>query len=164
MGSSAGGNIAYFAGLRVAHDDVARLEPLKIKGLILVQPFFGGVHRTRSEVRRVDDKRLSMCIADLLWKLSLPLGVDRDYGYCNPTVGDGPRRVERIGRLGWRVLVTGTGGDPLVDRQKRFVKMMRERKVKVVGHFTKGGYHGMQDRDLHKAKELYEVVKKFISL
>ena len=77
--------------------------------------------------------------------------------------GEGPERVVKIGRRGWRVLVTGTGGDPMVDRQKEVMKMMEERKVKVVGHFTEGGYHGIQDRDLQKAKELYAVVKKFIS-
>ncbi|KAK4283113.1 hypothetical protein QN277_000104 [Acacia crassicarpa] len=162
MGSSAGGNIAYYAGLRAA-GQVENHEPLRIRGLILVQPFFGGIKRTRSELRLMSNKRLPLCVADLLWKLSLPEGGDRDHEYCNPMAGEGPERVERIGRRGWRVLVTGTGGDPLVDRQKEVMKMMEERKVKVGGHFTEGGYHGIQDSDLQKAKELYAVVKKFIS-
>lgn len=162
MGSSAGGNIAYHAGIRAAEQG-KHLAPLKIRGLILVQPFFGGIKRTGSEVRMMDNKRLPLCVTDLLWKLSLPAGVDRDHEYCNPTAGDGRERVEEIGRRGWGVVVTGTGGDPLVDRQKEVVKMMEERKVRVVGHFTEGGYHGIQDRDLLKAKELYAVVKKFMS-
>ncbi|XP_028773250.1 carboxylesterase 1-like [Neltuma alba] len=162
MGSSAGGNIAYFAGLRAA-EQVKHLEPLNIRGLILVQPFFGGMQRTGSELRLMNNERLPLCVTDLLWKLSLPMGVDRDHEYCNPMAGEGPERVEKIRGRGWRVLVTGTGGDPLMDRQKEVVKMMEEKKVKVVGHFTEGGYHGIQDRDLQNAKELYAVVKKFIS-
>ncbi|XVF81813.1 hypothetical protein PTKIN_Ptkin15bG0186100 [Pterospermum kingtungense] len=44
MGSSAGGNISYHVGLRAA-GAVDELEPLKIKGLVLHQPFFGGTER-----------------------------------------------------------------------------------------------------------------------
>ncbi|XP_028773255.1 carboxylesterase 1-like [Neltuma alba] len=162
MGGSAGGNIAYYAGLRAA-EQVKQLGPLKIRGLILVQPFFGGTQRTRSEVRLMNNEHLPLCETDLLWKLSLPVGVDRDHEYCDPMAGEGPERAEKIGVGGWRVLVTGSGGDTLVDRQKELVKMMEERKVKVVGHFTEGGFHGIQNVDLQNAKELYAVMKKFIS-
>ncbi|KAK9028226.1 hypothetical protein V6N11_068036 [Hibiscus sabdariffa] len=50
MGSSAGGNIAYHVGLRAA-GVVQELQPLKIKGLVLHQPFFGGKQRSASELR-----------------------------------------------------------------------------------------------------------------
>ncbi|KAI9078206.1 hypothetical protein K1719_039820 [Acacia pycnantha] len=68
MGESAGGNIAYNAGLRVAAE-VDQLEPLKIKGLILVQPFFGGVKRTSSEERLANDTILPPPVTDLVWEL-----------------------------------------------------------------------------------------------
>ncbi|KAJ4716951.1 Alpha/beta hydrolase-3, partial [Melia azedarach] len=51
LGDSAGGNIAYHAGLRAACE-VHNLLPLNIRGLILFKPFFGGVKRTESELRR----------------------------------------------------------------------------------------------------------------
>ncbi|KAK7270805.1 hypothetical protein RJT34_26243 [Clitoria ternatea] len=160
MGSSAGGNIAYNAGLRVAAGDY---QSPKIKGLILAQPFFGGTHRTGSEVRLANEPHLSLCNNDALWELSLPFGVGRDHEYCNPTVGNGAVRMEMIGRLGWRVLVTGCGGDPLVDRQIEVVRLMRRKGVRVVGKFTEGDYHGIQDSEPLKAKELYGVIKSFIS-
>ncbi|CAL0333225.1 unnamed protein product [Lupinus luteus] len=160
MGSSAGGNIAYNAGLRIA----ARDEQVQkiIKGLILVQAFFGGTHRTGSEIRLANSPYLSLCTNDMLWKLSLPVGVNRDHEYCNPMVRDGLEGLEKIKRLKWWVLVTGCSGDPLVDRQIELVKLMKKKRVRVVGHFTRGDYHGVQDKEPLKAKQLYGVMKSFI--
>ncbi|XP_015967517.1 carboxylesterase 1 [Arachis duranensis] len=164
VGSSAGGNIAYNAGLRlVATGSRYDLGIPKIQGLILIQPYFGGTQMTGSEMRLANEPHLSLCNNYALWELSLPVGADRDHEYCNPMVGDGPKKIEMIRRLGWRVLVTGCGGDPLVDRQMELVRVMEMKGVKVVGHFTAGDYHGVQDTDTFKAKQLYEVVKNFIS-
>jgi acetyl esterase/lipase len=165
MGSSAGGNIAYNAGLRVAagDDESSDDEVFKIKGLILVQPFFGGTRRTRSELKLANEPHLTLCGTDSLWELSLPIGSNRDHEYSNPMVGDGPLRLESIRRLGWWVLVTGCSGDPLEDRQVKLVRLMQKKGVRVVGHFTKGDYHGIQDSEPLKAKKLYEVIKTFIS-
>ncbi|KAK4283110.1 hypothetical protein QN277_000102 [Acacia crassicarpa] len=152
--------MAYYVGLRVA-DQVKQLEPLKIRGLIPVQQFSGGVQRTGSELRLINDTALRDGHVMGVW--SLPEGADRDHEYCNPMAGEGRERVEKIRRRGWRVLVTGTEGDALVDRGKQLVKMMEEKRVNVLGYFTKGGSHGIQDHDLQKAKELYAVVKNLIS-
>lgn len=56
MGSSSGGNIAYRAALLATSMD---LEPLRIEGIILNQPYFGGDKRTDSEERMPDDKVLT---------------------------------------------------------------------------------------------------------
>ncbi|TKY51231.1 Carboxylesterase 1 [Spatholobus suberectus] len=90
MGDSAGGNIAYNAGLRAAAE-VDRIKPLKIQGLVLIQPFFGGTKRTPSESRLAEDKVIPLPITDLMWNLSLPVGVDRDYVYSNPVVDGGAK-------------------------------------------------------------------------
>ncbi|KAJ6800326.1 putative carboxylesterase 8 [Iris pallida] len=47
-GSSSGGNIAYHAGLRASSLRLG-LEPLKLAGVVMVQPFLGGEERTGSE-------------------------------------------------------------------------------------------------------------------
>ncbi|KAL4604296.1 hypothetical protein ACB092_10G183200 [Castanea dentata] len=151
MGNSAGGNVAYHARLRII-----------IEGLILHQPFFGGTQRTESELRLVNDPVLPLFVNDLMWELSLPIGVDRDHEYCNPTVGGGSQRLEKIRLLGWRVLVIDCKGDPLIDRQIELVKMMEEKGLVVSSHFDEGGHHGVDLQDLSRAKALHGVLKNFM--
>ena len=99
MGNSAGATIAYHAGLRAAVE-VDHLEPLKIRGLILRQAYFGGTNRTGSELRLVDDPVFPLCVNDLCWELALPVGVDRDHEYSNPTTGNGPEKLEKMREVG----------------------------------------------------------------
>ncbi|KAI4351841.1 hypothetical protein L6164_006151 [Bauhinia variegata] len=160
MGSSAGGNIAYHTGLRAAVE-LHHRGPLKIKGLILVQPFFGGVKRTASELRLMNDSHLPLCATDLMWELSLPRGADRDHEYCNLTVGNGSKQLDEMERLRWRVLVTGCDGDPLFNRQREVVNLVAHKRVRVVEFFVPGQYHGIQDHEPSKAKPLFDVVKHF---
>ncbi|XP_058751661.1 carboxylesterase 1-like [Vicia villosa] len=162
MGGSAGANIAYHAGLRVA-TEINLNNSLNIKGLILSQPFFGGTKRLPSELKLLNDAVLPPHVCDLMWELSLPLGVDRDHEYCNPTVGDGVGVLDRVRELGWRVLVSGCEGDPLMDHQKVLARVMEEKGVVVVRSFTAGGCHGVEVRDLVKQKELHNLIKDFIS-
>ncbi|KAJ4706131.1 Alpha/beta hydrolase-3 [Melia azedarach] len=163
MGGSAGGNIAYYAGLRAAAG-VEDLTPLKIRGLILHHPYFGGVKRTESELRLANDSVLQLRVNDLLWELSLPIGADRDHEYCNPTAaGSESKMMEKIKLLGWKVLVTGFYGDPLVDRQIELVKMMKQIGVEVEDNFGEGGSHGLEVLDPSKAKALNLIIKDFIS-
>ncbi|CAH8313145.1 unnamed protein product [Eruca vesicaria subsp. sativa] len=131
MGSNAGGNLAYNVWLRPA---VRELAPLRIRGLILHDPFFGGEKRCKSEIRNVNDKFLPPILTDIWWNLCLPDGADRDHKYSNPTVGDD---MEKIGRLGWKAMVTGkVEGRALIDRQRDVAKLMKEKGVDVVEGFT----------------------------
>ncbi|XP_052182161.1 carboxylesterase 1-like [Diospyros lotus] len=162
IGSSAGGNIVYFMGLRAA-TAVDHLGPLKIRGLILHHAYFGGEKRTASEIRLADDKILPLRLNDLFWELALPAGADRDHEYSNPIAGGGSELLDEIRKLGWKVLVAGYDGDPLIDRQKELAKLMEERTVKVVRCFGEGGYHAMEAFELSKAKPFCDVLKEFIS-
>ncbi|GMJ13548.1 carboxyesterase 20 [Hibiscus trionum] len=162
MGSSAGGNIAYHVGLRAA-GEVQELEPLKIKGLVLHQPFFGGNQRSASELRLMNDPVLPPIVSDVMWDLALPSGVDRDHEYSNPTVGGGSEEVEKVKVVGWRVLVNGCDGDPLVDRQMGLAELMEGKGVQVVRNFRVGGFHGEEDFDRSKAHAMHMVLKHFIA-
>ncbi|KAK3220857.1 hypothetical protein Dsin_014827 [Dipteronia sinensis] len=99
-GNTAGGNLAYHAGLR-ATAEVDNLQPLKIRGLILHHPFFGGTNSTDSELRLADKNPLyHRSVGELSWSLCLPLGADLDHEYCNPTVEGGSKVVlDQIKRL-----------------------------------------------------------------
>ncbi|CAL5323105.1 unnamed protein product [Camellia sinensis] len=161
MGVSAGGNIAYHAALRAAAAAAsADLEPLKIKGLILHHPYFGGSQRTKSEMRLVNDRIIPLFMNDLMWECSLPVGADRDHKYSNPTVSN--ESVERVRLLGWKVMVTGCEGDPLIDRQMEVAKMLKEKGVQVMAQFNAGGCHTVEFLDPTKAKAYHVILKQFV--
>ncbi|KAL6495419.1 hypothetical protein OROGR_029982 [Orobanche gracilis] len=136
-GRGAGGNIAYHAALRVVDLDI---EPMKIVGLIMNQPFFGGLQRTESEIKYGNDQLIPLHVTDLMWSLTLPEGADRGHEYCDPlnlgSYGD------NIGRLPTSVVRTYEG-DILVDRLVDFAKMLEARGVHVVCQVIEGGYHAV---------------------
>ncbi|PIN00417.1 Arylacetamide deacetylase [Handroanthus impetiginosus] len=156
MGSSAGGNMVYHVGLRLLDLD---LRPMKIVGLITNQAFFGGVRRTESELKLINDHLVPLHVADMMWSLALPEGADRGHEYCDMFAG-GPHH-EKIGRLPASIVI-GYSGDPLVDRQKEFAKMLAARGVKVTPHFVDGGHHAVEIIDPEFAQAFYDRVKEFI--
>lgn len=160
MGGSAGGNIAYHAPAFVKDVD---LNPVTIKGLVLIQPFFSGTKRTESELRHVNNLVLPLNVNDTMWELGLPDGADRDHEYCNPTVESELRVCDWIRKLGLRVMVKGCDGDPLRDRQVELVKMMNEKGIQVVSSFDQGYFHGIDLFDPSYAKSLCLAIKDFIS-
>ncbi|CAI8604573.1 unnamed protein product [Vicia faba] len=162
MGESAGGNIAYNTGLRAAAI-VDEIKPVIIKGLILIQPFFGGTKRTPSELRLEKGTNLPLTVTDSMWELSLPVGVNRDYVYSNPTVNGGDKVLEKISLFGWKVGVFGCDGDQLVDRQRGFVKLLEGKSIHVVGRFYSGGRHGIFMDNNTMSEKVFDLVKSFNS-
>ncbi|OIT21664.1 putative carboxylesterase 120 [Nicotiana attenuata] len=163
MGTSAGGNITYHLGLQVAGIS-EYLKPLEIKGLILHHAFFGGNERTQSEQRLDCDKILSLNVCDIMWELGLPIGSDRDHPYCNPMVEikSNENLFDQVKTQGWKFLVIGCDGDPLIDRQIELSKILKEKGVQVVDIFSEGGFHGCEFFDPKKLKELTVVIKEFM--
>lgn len=172
MGVGAGGNIAYFAGLRSLDLD---LSPVKIRGLILNSPLFGGVQRTESELGLINNHVLPLPAADLIWNLSLPEGADRDHMYCNPTVADEAYH-EKIRRLP-KCLVSGYDwdipkenyiveycGDPVVDKQKELVKILKAHGVHVVSCIREYGFHALEVFEPYasSSRALIEDIRKFV--
>lgn len=158
MGSSGGANLVYHAGFRVA-PCAEDLKPLEIKGMILHHPFFGGQSRTESEMRSMDDKVLPPSVTDHIWSLCLPIGADRDHEFCNPMVGIKTDVLDKIKVLGWKIMVTGCGGDPMIDRQIEFAKKLEEHGVSVASVFEETGEHGYDVFDA-SSKVLINLVKE----
>ncbi|CAN6823863.1 hypothetical protein Bca4012_028876 [Brassica carinata] len=158
MGSSSGGNIVYGVALRVAETD---LSPVKIRGLIMNQAFFGGVEPSGSESRLKDDRICPLTATHLLWSLCLPDGVDRDHVYSNPIKSSGAEEREKMGRFP-STLINGYGGDPLVDRQRDVAEMLKARGVHVETRFDRDGFHACELFDENKARALYDTVEGFM--
>ncbi|TQD81088.1 hypothetical protein C1H46_033359 [Malus baccata] len=155
-GCGCGGNIVFFSGLKAYQ---LQLEPLKISGIIMNQPMFGGVQRTKSELRLAVDQLLPLPALDLMWDLALPKSTDRNHRYCNP-MADGAHKA-MIKGLG-RFLVIGFGGDPMIDRQQEFVTMLVGCGVRVDARFDDVGFHNIDFVDSRRAAAVLNIVKEFI--
>lgn len=160
-GTSAGGNLAYFAGLRAAAA-ADELKPLNIKGMILHHPYFSAKKRSESEERLKNDSILPLYSIEQMYSLCLPMGADGDHEFRNPGVNGGSKHLEDIKRLGWRVLVTGCSDDPLVDAGKECAKLLEEMGIPTTTLFEEG-YHAMEVFDHSLSGPLYHAIKNFIS-
>ncbi|KAD6118991.1 hypothetical protein E3N88_10262 [Mikania micrantha] len=163
MGTSAGANLAYHAGLRLSQQ-LVDLDPLEIKGLILHSPFIGGVGRTESEIRLDTDgtQQLTTSVTDLMWDLALPVDSTRDHEYCNLLMGGSLDSMGRIKDVGWRMMVTGRYSDLMIDRQMGFVKSLELKGVECKCFYGEGE-HGVEYFDKSKATELSDEISSFMS-
>ncbi|BBN17069.1 protein MpGID1L2 [Marchantia polymorpha subsp. ruderalis] len=133
-GDSAGGNIVHFVGCMAAKSD---LRPIQLRGLVLLQPFFGGEDRTTSELT-VNPPVLSLERADWGWKAFLPEDADRDHPACNVS---GPNSMDiSTLRLPPVFVVIGTL-DILKDWQMRYVKKLEKHNKQVRAEIYVGGFH-----------------------
>ncbi|XP_057765730.1 probable carboxylesterase 6 [Salvia miltiorrhiza] len=133
-GDSAGANIAYNVGLRVKSLGVG------IKGLVLIQPFFGGEARTRSEMCMAQPPRsaLTLAASDAYWRMALPVGAGRDHPWCNAG------SAAELRRAGAAVMVCVAEADILRDRNLEFCGGLAREGVRVEQVVSKGVGHAFQ--------------------
>ncbi|CAO2177275.1 unnamed protein product [Urochloa humidicola] len=156
MGSSSGGNLAFFAGLRNTNCP----SSAAVRGLVLHQPYLGGVERTPSEARSGDDAMLPLEANDKLWHLALPEGANRDHEFCNPAK---VMAAADLAGMPW-CLVTGNRGDLLIDRQREFARWLAEDGgVDVVVKANHEGSHASELFVPERAQELFTAVRKFLA-
>ncbi|PKA45811.1 putative carboxylesterase 15 [Apostasia shenzhenica] len=123
-GDSAGGNIAHHLAVRFGSDpDRAQLDPVRVRGFILLMPFFGGTQRTDSEAQCPEDAFLNLELNDRFWKLSLPLGSTTDDPSANP-FGPGAQDLSSI-QFDPMLVVVG-GRDLLRDRAATYAKRLKD--------------------------------------
>ncbi|KAL3830964.1 hypothetical protein ACJIZ3_019766 [Penstemon smallii] len=159
-GDSAGANIAYNVSLRLKGIS-------DIKGLILVQPFFGGEVRTQSEMYMVQPPRsaLTLAASDTYWQLSLPDGANRDHSWCNP-VAKGAEKL--LGDLkNFDIMVCVSELDILKDRNLEFCQKLASGGLRVEQVVSKGVGHAFQilnksSLSQSRALELICRIKSFI--
>ncbi|CAO2207515.1 unnamed protein product [Urochloa humidicola] len=159
MGSSSGGNMAFFAGLRLANSSPSPAAAAA-RGLLLHQPYLGGEERTPSEAASEDDAMLPLEANDKLWSLALPEGADRDHEFCNPAKAMAAAALAGLPRC----LVTGNRGDPLLDRQREFARWLAEQGgVEVVARTDHEGGHAAELFVPERAQELFAAMREFLA-
>ncbi|KAF2311150.1 hypothetical protein GH714_019715 [Hevea brasiliensis] len=142
-GDSAGANVAYNIIARLSSEEAAAIKPLDLKGLILIQPFFGGELLTNSEKYLIQSSRsaLSLATSDTYWRLALPFGANREHPWCNP-LGKGSMKMEDLMEL--PVMVCISEMDILKDRNLELVAALAKARKAVEHVIHKGVGHGFQ--------------------
>lgn len=139
-GDSAGGNIAHHVTHRACQNS-DELKNVKITGVLLIQPFFGGEERTESELRLTKAPVVDVKQTDWMWRMFLPEGENRDHHAVN--IWKNSEGEEEMKRLDFAdVLVIVGGYDPLQDWQRRYVAGMKKcgKHVEVIEY--PNAFHG----------------------
>lgn len=137
-GDSAGANIAYNVSISLNSSPTLRTSGLR--GIILIQPFFGGESRTHSEnhMAQSPHSALSLVTSDTYWRLSLPSGSNRDHPWCNPSA-KGTTKLEELSSM-----VCVSELDILKDRNLEFCNALVSGGTKVEYLMCKGVGHAFQ--------------------
>ncbi|KAL5739442.1 hypothetical protein ACOSP7_028337 [Xanthoceras sorbifolium] len=140
-GDSAGANIAYHVTTRLMESN-DNYKPLCLKGNILIQPFVGGEARSGSEKHsnQPPNSALTLSAYDTYWRLSLPLGANRDHPWCNPLANGAPKLQE----AGTCMMVCISEMDILKDRNLNFCNALATAGKRVEKVVYKGVGHAFQ--------------------
>ncbi|KAJ8751722.1 hypothetical protein K2173_025894 [Erythroxylum novogranatense] len=144
-GDSAGANISYNVASRLGVPGSSEfiIKPLCLRGLILIQPFFGGEKRTSSEknIAQPPNSALTLSVSDTYWRLALPSEANRDHPYCNPlAVGASKLRNLHLPS----VMVSISELDVLKDRNVEFCDAVANAGKRVERVVYKGVGHAFQ--------------------
>ncbi|KAJ8750287.1 hypothetical protein K2173_014202 [Erythroxylum novogranatense] len=160
-GDSAGGNIAHHlaVGLEAGSPELA---PVRVRGYVLLAPFFGGTVRTKLEAEGPKEAFLNLELIDRFWRLSIPKGETTDHPLVNP-FGPNSRNLETT-NLDPILMVVG-GSDLLKDRGKEYADKLKSWGKKVEYAEFENEQHGFFtiNPDSDPSLKLMSVIKAFIS-
>ncbi|KAH9313840.1 hypothetical protein KI387_022467 [Taxus chinensis] len=127
MGESAVGNIVHHLGMWASAEAENGME-IKIKGMILLYPYFGGEDRMPSEEGGLS--RFPLEYLDAFWRLALPVGSNKDHPFCNP-VGKHSEDLDSGVSIPPMLFVV-PGRDMLRDKQLQYCEFPKKKCVKEV--------------------------------
>nr|XP_043617674.1 probable carboxylesterase 15 [Erigeron canadensis] len=160
-GDSAGGNIAHNVAVRLGAGSKS-LTPVRVRGYVLLAPFFGGVQLTESEAHGPKDAFLNWELIDRFWRLSIPEGETMDHPLVNPF---GPVSLDLKPVELDPILVVCGASDLLKDRAKEYAKTLESwgKNVKYVEF--EGQQHGFFtiDPNSEPSIKLMQIIKDFIT-
>ncbi|XP_010519985.1 PREDICTED: probable carboxylesterase 15 [Tarenaya hassleriana] len=159
VGDSSGGNIAHHLAVRLGVGSPG-LRPVRVRGYVLLAPFFGGEIRTKSE-EGPDEALLNLDILDKFWRLSLPKGATRDHPIANPLGPTSPRLEP------WSldpILVIVGGSELLRDRASDYADKLKKMKKKIHYLEFKDEEHGFFTNDPNSdvSEQVLRAVERFM--
>ncbi|XP_010668087.2 probable carboxylesterase 18 [Beta vulgaris subsp. vulgaris] len=157
-GDSAGGNVAHHLAVKASG---THFKAVRIRGLIAIQPFFGGEERMESELRLGNGPLLTLDKTDFYWKAFLPNGSNRDHPGSN-VFGPGSESVSGLDLYPPTLLVVG-GLDLLQDWQRRYGDgLRRSGKVVELVEYSNVGHGFYSTPELPEYDMLVAKVKEFV--
>lgn len=138
VGYAPGGNMAHHLAVRLGAGSL-ELAPVRVRGYVMLAPFFGGTARTKSESEGPPEPRLNLQTIDRFWRMALPPGQNTDHPMANPFGPESPS-LERV-RLD-PILVMVGGREIVKDRVEKYVIKMKSLKKEVDFVVFQGEYHG----------------------
>ncbi|KAH1220778.1 putative carboxylesterase 15 [Glycine max] len=159
-GDSAGGNIAHHLAARLGFGS-PELTPVRVKGYVLLAPFFGGTIRTKLEAEGPKDAFLNLELIDRFWRLSVPVGETTDHPVVNP-FGPYSESLEAINFD--PILVVAGGSDLLKDRAEDYARRLKEWGKDIEYVEFEGQQHGFFtiDPNSEPSNKLMLIIKQFI--
>ncbi|GMI71125.1 hypothetical protein like AT5G06570 [Hibiscus trionum] len=159
LGDSSGGNIAHHLAVRLGAGS-RELAPVRVRGYVLLAPFFGGVVRTKSE-SGPSEALLNLEILDRFWRLSMPMGETRDHPFANP-FGPWSPRLQSV-ELDPILVVVG-GNELLKDRAEDYATRLNDMGKKTQYVEFHGKEHGYFNYDPYSdaAHQTLQLIKSFM--
>lgn len=160
-GDSAGGNIAHNLAVELGSGS-PELAPVRVRGYVLLAPFFGGTVLSKSEAEGPKDAFLNLELIDRFWRLSIPIGETTDHPLVNP-FGPVSRSLEHVDFD--PILVVVGGSDLLKDRADDYAKKLKNWGKMIDYVEFEGMQHGFFtiDPNSQQARELMLIIKRFIN-
>ncbi|KAI4364153.1 hypothetical protein MLD38_020283 [Melastoma candidum] len=159
LGDSSGGNIAHHMSVRLGSGP-QELDPVRVRGYVLLAPFFGGIERTKSE-EGPPEVMLNLEALDRFWRLSLPLGENRDHPISNPF---GPSSPALDGLSLGPFLIMAGGRELLRDRVEEYARRLAGMGKDVEYLEYEGEEHGFFTNDPYSeiGGRAMQAMKKFM--
>ncbi|KAG6605861.1 putative carboxylesterase 15, partial [Cucurbita argyrosperma subsp. argyrosperma] len=160
-GDSAGGNIAHHLAVGLGLGSPA-LAPVRVRGYVLLAPFFGGTVRTRSEAEGPKDAFLNLELIDRFWRLSIPIGSSTDHPLVN-VLGQSSQDLEAVEVD--PILVVVGGADLLKDRAVEYAETLKKQGKKIELVEFEGKQHGFFtiDPNSEASNQLMLLLKQFVA-
>lgn len=159
-GDSAGGNLAHFVTVKAIQSS-SEFQNLNVKGLIAIQPFFGGEEKTDAERRLPSAPIVTESRTEWMWKAYVP-NSNKDHGAINVS---GPNAIDlsQVKEFPRTMVVIG-GFDPLQDWQRKYYEWLKRggKEVELI-EYPNAIHAFYVFPELPESPLLFDEIKRFIN-